>query len=319
AERRLPQDGRVSLQMESGSVDLRMVTLPTTQGESIIIRILDHGSGVLKIDDLGFLPETRARYEAAYKRPWGAVLVTGPTGSGKSTTLYATLSEINDPNRAIVTVEDPVEYKLNGVKQVQVNRKAGLTFANALRSILRADPDVVLVGEIRDKETATIAVEAALTGHMVLSTLHTNDAASTPARLLDMGVEPFLVTSSLSCILAQRLIRRVCDKCREPYEPTEAELLGAGWDEVAAMVPEPTFFRAVGCGACSKSGYRGRFAVHEVMPMSEEIAALVLKRGTSDEVRALAIKQGMIPLRHDGLRKVAEGRTTFDELCRVII
>ena len=320
AERRLPQDGRVSLHLESGSVDLRLVTLPTNQGESVVIRILDRGSGVLNIADLGFLPETLTRFEAAFRRPWGAVLVTGPTGSGKSTTLYAALSEINDPNRSIITVEDPIEYHMTGVKQVQVNRKAGLTFANALRSILRADPDVVLIGEIRDEETATIAVEAALTGHVVLSTLHTNDAASTPARLLDMGVEPFLVTSAVSCVLAQRLVRRLCDKCKEPYTPTEAELLASGWAEVAGDVSdEPTFFRAAGCGACSKSGYRGRFAVHEVMPMTEEIAALILKRGPSDAVRALAMEQGMIPLRQDGLRKIAQGRTTFDELYRVIV
>ncbi len=248
------------------------------------------------------------------------VLVTGPTGSGKSTTLYATLSELNDPNRSIITVEDPIEYHMAGVKQVQVNRKAGLTFANALRSILRADPDIVLVGEIRDGETANIAVEAALTGHVVLSTLHTNDAASTPARLLDMGVEPFLVTSALSCVLAQRLVRRLCGKCKEPYTPTEAELLASGWAEVVDLLDEaPTFFQAVGCGSCAKSGYRGRFAVQEVMPMTDEIAALVLKRGTSDEVRSLAIAQGMTPMRHDGLRKVAAGQTTFDELYRVIV
>lgn len=320
AERRLPQDGRISIHLDNGPVDLRLVTLPTNQGESVIIRILDRGGNTLKMGDLGFLPESLQRYEVGYKRPWGAVLVTGPTGSGKSTTLYATLNEVNDPRRSIITVEDPIEYQMNGVKQVQVNRKAGLTFANALRSILRADPDVVLVGEVRDKETATIAIEAALTGHLVLTTLHTNDAASTPARLLDMGVEPFLVTSALSTVLAQRLVRRLCEKCKEPYTPSEAELLGARWADVEGSIDgTPTFFKAVGCGACSRSGYRGRFAVHEVMPMTEEIAALVLKRGTSDEVRALALGQGMIPLRHDGLRKIAKGLTTFDELYRVIV
>jgi type IV pilus assembly protein PilB len=322
AERRLPQDGRLSVQLDSATVDLRLVTLPTNQGESIVIRVLDHGNSALNMADLGFLPETLARYEAAYRRPWGAVLVTGPTGSGKSTTLYATLSEINDPHRSIVTVEDPIEYHMDGVKQVQVNRKAGLTFANALRSILRADPDVVLVGEIRDEETATIAVEAALTGHVVLSTLHTNDAASTPARLLDMGVEPFLVTSSLSCVLAQRLVRRLCEKCKTAYTPSEAELDAAGWAEVADSVPadQPAvFFKPTGCPACSGSGYRGRFAVQEVMPMTDEIAALVLKRAPSDQVRAVAIEQGMMPMRHDGLRKVAQGLSTFDELFRVIV
>ena len=320
AERRLPQDGRVSLHIDGTSVDLRLVTLPTPQGESVVVRVLDRGSSVIDIAKLGFHPETLRRYEGAYRRPWGAVLVTGPTGSGKSTSLYATLSELNDPKRSIITVEDPIEYHMAGVKQVQVNRKAGLTFANALRSILRADPDVVLVGEIRDRETATIAVEAALTGHVVLSSLHTNDAASTPARLLDMGVEPFLVTSAVSCVLAQRLVRRLCDKCKAPYSPTEAELLGAGWGEVVDGLEEgPTFFQPVGCGSCSKSGYRGRFAVQEVMPMTDEIAALVLKRGTSEEVRVLAMQQGMTPLRHDGLRKIAAGQTSFEELTRVVV
>jgi type IV pilus assembly protein PilB len=320
AERRLPQDGRVSLQLDTTKVDLRLVTLPTSQGESVVIRILDRATGVLDIASLGFHPETQKRYEDKFRRPWGAVLVTGPTGSGKSTTLYATLSELNLPDRSIITVEDPVEYHMNGVKQVQVNRKAGLTFANALRSILRADPDVVLVGEIRDKETATIAVEAALTGHVVLSSLHTNDAASTPARLLEMGVEPFLVTSALSCVLAQRLVRRLCDKCKAPYEPTEADLLAAGWADIeGSFEGTPTFFQPEGCGSCAKSGYRGRFAVIEVMPMSEEIATLVLRRGSSDEVRALAIAQGMVPLRQDGLRRVAEGDTTFEELSRVVV
>ena len=320
AERRVPQDGRVSLHLSGTSVDLRLVTLPTSQGESVVIRILDRGNGVINIADLGFHSGTMERYETCYRRPWGAVLVTGPTGSGKSTTLYATLSELNDPNRSIITVEDPIEYQMAGVKQVQVNRKAGLSFPNALRSILRADPDVVLIGEIRDQETATIAVEAALTGHVVLSTLHTNDAASTPARLLDMGVEPFLVTSAVSCVLAQRLVRRLCDKCKAPYTPTEADLLGAGWSDIADRIDgEIGFFKPVGCGSCAKSGYRGRFAVQEVMPMSEEIAALVLKRGTSDDVRRLAVEQGMVPLRQDGVRKVAAGLTTFDELARVVV
>ena len=318
AERRIPQDGRLTLTLSGGRVDLRLVTLPTAQGESVVIRILDRSSGLLEIDELGFLPETLARYRSSYRRPWGAVLVTGPTGSGKSTTLYAALSELNDPRRNIVTVEDPIEYHLVGIKQVQVNRKAGLTFASALRSILRADPDVVLVGEIRDRETATIAVEAALTGHMVLSTLHTNDAASTPARLLDMGVEPFLVTSALTCVLAQRLVRRLCDRCKEPHQPEPDQLASAGWNErMSRQVRTPQFHRAVGCAACSRSGYRGRFAIHEAMPVSEQLAHLVLARTPSEQVRALAVEQGMIPLREDGLRKVAMGQTTIEELLRV--
>ncbi len=317
SERRLPQDGRITLPLEGRRVDLRLVTLPTAQGEALVIRVLDQKSGLVGVNELGFLPQSRARFEAAYRKPWGAVLVTGPTGSGKTTTLYAALGEVNDDQRAIVTVEDPVEYRMAGIKQVQVNRKAGLTFANALRSILRADPDVVLVGEIRDRETATIAVEAALTGHLVLSTLHTNDAASTPARLLDMGVEPFLVTSAVSCVLAQRLARRLCEKCKEPYTPGEEELVGACWPDDLSL-DGSTFFRARGCGACNHTGYRGRFAVHEVLPMTEGVAGLVLQHAPTDQVRRLAVEEGMHTLRVDGLQKVARGDTTFEELLRVV-
>ncbi len=319
AERRLPQDGRTTIAVSSGKVDLRLVTLPTSQGEALVIRILDQSGGLLSIAELGFLPETLDRYRASYRQPWGAILVTGPTGSGKSTTLYASLSELNDPQRGIITVEDPIEYHLAGIKQVQVNRKAGLTFSSALRSILRADPDIVLVGEIRDRETATIAVEAALTGHVVLSTLHTNDAASTPARLLEMGVEPFLVTSALSCVLAQRLVRRLCQRCKQPFEPSAEQLTSAGWNEtIAATVDSPRFYRPVGCGTCSRSGYKGRFAIHEVMPITEDITQLVLSRSSSETVQQLAIEQGMITLREDGLRKVAAGGTTMEELFRVV-
>ncbi len=319
AERRLPQDGRITLALSTGVVDLRVVTLPTTHGEALVIRILDRSSGLFRVEDLGFLPATLQAYRSCYRRPWGAVLVTGPTGSGKTTSLYAALTELNSPDRNIVTVEDPVEYHVAGVKQIQLNRKAGLTFASALRSIVRADPDIVLVGEIRDRETATIAVEAALTGHLVLSTVHTNDAASTPARLLDMGVEPFLVTSALSGVLAQRLVRRLCDRCREPYKPAADELAAAGWDEqLAEDVAAPAFHRAVGCKRCTGSGYLGRFAIHEVMPFTEELAHLVLSRASSDSVRTLAVEQGMTTLRRDGLHKVALGYTSFEELLRVV-
>ncbi|HET7487300.1 MAG TPA: ATPase, T2SS/T4P/T4SS family [Acidimicrobiales bacterium] len=319
AERRLPQDGRMTMVLPSGTADVRLVTLPTTQGESLVMRILDRSKGMRQIDDLGFLPDTRERFRSCYRRPWGAVLVTGPTGSGKSTSLYAALGELNSPNRNIVTVEDPVEYQVAGIKQIQLNRKAGLTFANALRSVMRADPDVVLVGEIRDRETAGIAVEAALTGHLVLSTLHTNDAASTPARLVDMGVEPFLVTSSLSGVLAQRLVRRLCEKCTEPYHPKADELIAAGWDDaLAAAVGQPRFHRAVGCARCSKSGYYGRFAVHEVMPFTEDIAHLVLTRSPTEEVAEWAVESGMTTMRRDGLIKVGQGLTTFEELLRVV-
>ena len=320
AERRLPQDGRLTLRLPGGSVDLRLVTLPTTHGEALVVRLLDRSNGLLQLDELGFLPETLARYRGCYSRPWGAMLVTGPTGSGKSTSLYAALTELNTPERNIVTVEDPVEYHLPGIKQVQVNRKAGLSFASALRSIVRADPDILLVGEIRDAETATIAVEAALTGHLVLSTLHTNDAASTPARLLDMGVEPFLVTSALTGILAQRLVRRLCERCKEPYQPDPGEMAAAGWDEaITTAVDAPAFHRAVGCSRCAHSGYLGRFAIHEVMPFTEELTHLVLARASSAAVRAKAVELGMTPLRRDGLQKVALGITTFEEMLRVVV
>src|SRR5436190_8348156 len=229
AERRVPQDGRVSATIGGKNVDLRVATLPTVHGEKVVMRILDKSTALLKLSDLGFLQASMDRYEQSYRKPYGTILVTGPTGSGKSTTLYATLNILNDEAKNVITVEDPVEYRLPNINQVQVNPKAGLTFAGALRSILRADPDVVLVGEIRDRETATIAIEASLTGHLVLSTLHTNDAASTPMRLVEMGVEPFLVVSALDCVLAQRLARKLCDRCREEYEPTYAELAEAGW------------------------------------------------------------------------------------------
>jgi type IV pilus assembly protein PilB len=264
------------------------------------------------------MPEPFAHYTGAYSEPYGAILVTGPTGSGKSTTLYATLNELNDPGRTIVTVEDPIEYRLPGVKQVQLNVKAGLTFASALRSILRADPDVLLVGEVRDVETARIAIEAALTGHKVLSSLHTNSAAATPARLVEMGVEPYLVTSALGCVLAQRLVRQLC-KCREPFEPTDIELRDAGWPEgFSERELAPRFCRAKGCELCGGTGYRGRFAVHEVMMVTPEISQLVLAHASAEPVARLAVEQGMVPMRLDGLRKAAAGLTTIEEVLRVV-
>ena len=246
--------------------------------------------------------------------------MTGPTGSGKSTTLYTTLTALNSPEKNIITVEDPVELPLKGVNQVQLNLKAGLNFASALRSILRSDPDIVLVGEIRDQETAAIAIEAALTGHMVLATLHTNSAASTPMRLIEMGIEPFLVTSSLSAVLAQRLARRLCMHCKEPYQPTESDIVGAGWklDEVDAEGEIPQVFRAAGCSACSNTGYRGRKALAELMPMSEEIERMIIEGGSVDEIHRLAVSQGMVTLRRSGLRKAIEGETTLEEVLRVV-
>jgi type IV pilus assembly protein PilB len=319
AERRVPQDGRISMRVSGRAIDLRVATLPTVYGEKIVMRILDKGQALLRLEELGFLPETLGRFENCYRKPYGTILVTGPTGSGKSTTLYAALNQVNEPDRNIITVEDPVEYRLPGINQVQVHNKAGLTFASALRSILRADPDIILIGEIRDRETAIIAIEAALTGHLVLSTLHTNDAASTPMRLVEMGVEPFLVTSALDCIVAQRLARRLCDKCKEAYEPTEAELAAAGWPLEELKSGEwPTLYKAIGCPACGRTGYRGRFALHEVMPITEEIERLIIERRSTEDIEKVGIMQGMLRLRDDGLRKVGMGQTSLEEIFRVV-
>ena len=319
AERRIPQDGRISMKANGRGIDLRVATLPTVYGEKVVMRILDKGQAVLSLDELGFLPETRARFEDSYRKPYGTILVTGPTGSGKSTTLYATLNQLNQPDRNIITIEDPVEYRLAGINQMQINPKAGLTFASALRSILRGDPDIVLVGEIRDRETAVIGIEAALTGHLVLSTLHTNDAASTPMRLVEMGVEPFLVTSALDCAVAQRLARRLCEKCKEAYQPTEAELVESDWPAEDLQEGEwPTLYRAVGCTSCGKTGYRGRFAIHEVMIVTEEIERLIIERRSNEDIEKVAVMQGMITLRDDGLRKVGLGQTSLEEIFRVV-
>jgi type IV pilus assembly protein PilB len=316
AERRIPQDGRVTATIAGKAVDLRVATLPTVYGEKVVMRILDKSKALLNLDDLGFVPASRERFEVSFRKPYGTILVTGPTGSGKSTTLYATLNILNDESKNIITVEDPVEYRLAGINQVQTNPKAGMTFAAALRSILRSDPDIVLVGEIRDRETATIAIEAALTGHLVLSTLHTNDAATTPTRLVEMGVEPFLVGSALDCVVAQRLARRLCDKCKEAYQPEEAELSALGWS-VEESTPE-TFFRAVGCGACGKTGYLGRFAIHEVMVITEEIERMIVEREHSEDIKKMAVAQGMLTLRQAGLYQVQAGMTSIEEILRVV-
>ncbi|HZQ88157.1 MAG TPA: ATPase, T2SS/T4P/T4SS family [Acidimicrobiales bacterium] len=317
AERRVPQDGRISATIGGRAVDLRVATLPTVFGEKVVMRILDKSTALLRLDDLGFLPGNLERFEQAYRRPYGTILVTGPTGSGKSTTLYATLNIVNEESKNVITVEDPVEYRLPGINQVQVNTKAGLTFAAALRSILRSDPDIVLVGEIRDRETATIAVEAALTGHLVLSTLHTNDASSTPTRLVEMGVEPFLVASALDCIVAQRLARRLCPKCRAGYQPTAAELIAAGWreDELDDL---PELFRPTGCQACGKTGFHGRFALHEVLLVTEEVERLIVDRGHSEDIKKVATAQGMLTLRQAGLTQVRAGLTSVEEILRVV-
>lgn len=318
AERRIPQDGRVSATIAGRAVDLRVATLPTVHGEKVVMRILDKSTALLQLTDLGFLPDNMRRYEQSFLRPYGTILVTGPTGSGKSTTLYATLNILNEESKNVITVEDPVEYRLPNINQVQVNVKAGLTFALALRSILRSDPDIVLVGEIRDKETANIAVQAALTGHLVLSTLHTNDASTTPSRLIEMGVEPFLVGSALDCIVAQRLARRLCDKCKERFTPTAAELATVNWDMEADQGEPPVLFRPKGCSACSRTGYYGRFAIHEVMPVTEEIERLIVDRGHSEDIKKMAVSEGMLTLRQAGLRTVRAGTTSIEEVLRVI-
>jgi type IV pilus assembly protein PilB len=317
-ERRMPQNGRITAMIRDRSVDLRVATLPTVWGEKIVLRVLDTGGIDLDVGKLGFTQQNLDRFSESFTKPHGMLLVTGPTGSGKSTTLYATLGRISTPEVNVITVEDPVEYRLHGVNQVQVNTKAGLTFAAVLPAILRSDPDVVLIGEIRDSDTAQIAVEASLTGHLVLSTLHTNDAPGAITRLTEMGIEPFLVGSSLDCVLAQRLARRLCDWCKEAYVLTEEELVGARWPMEDLAVPE-WVYRPVGCRNCANTGYRGRIALHEVMPVSPEIESLTIRRASSNEIREIAVDQGMYDLRTDGLVKASGGLTSIREISRVAI
>jgi type IV pilus assembly protein PilB len=317
AERRIPQDGRISTTIDGRQVDLRVATLPTVNGEKVVMRILDKNQAELRLSALGFLPDNMKRYEISYTKRYGTVLVTGPTGSGKTTTLYATLNILNQVSKNVITVEDPVEYQLDGINQIQVNNKAGLTFASALRTILRADPDIILIGEIRDRETAGIAVEAALTGHLVLSTIHTNDASTTPNRLIEMGVEPFLVGSALDCIVAQRLARKLCDRCKQEFSVEPAQLEGLGWDPDELVIPDH-FYRSVGCHLCGKTGYAGRFAVHEVLNVNEEIERMIVEHAHADEIRKAAVADGMLTLRHAGLMGAAAGLTSLDEVLRVI-
>jgi type IV pilus assembly protein PilB len=317
AERRIPQDGRMSVNSNNKKIDLRVATLPTVWGEKVVMRILDNSTAMLRLADLGFQQNNFDRWQQSFTKPYGMLLVTGPTGSGKSTTLYATLNLVSRPEVNVITVEDPVEYRIPGINQVQANPRAGLTFARALRSILRSDPDIVLLGEIRDHETAQIAIEAALTGHLVLSTLHTNDAPSAVNRLIEMGIEPFLVGSALDCVLAQRLARRLCSKCKEAYVPTPEMMVASRWpwqqDEL------PTLFRATGCSACSKTGYKGRLALHEVMPVDEEIERLAVARASADTIGSAARNGGMSTLREDGLSKVLQGLTSIEEIMRVVV
>lgn len=313
AERRRPQDGRVRLRLEDRSVDVRVSTMPSLHGESVVLRLLESGGRRLSLTDLGLDTSTRGCFEQFLARPHGVLLATGPTGSGKTTTLYAALSRLRTGREKIVTVEDPVEYALSGITQVPINVKAGVSFAAALRSILRQDPDIVMVGELRDAETADICVRAALTGHLVLSTLHTNDAAGALVRLLDLGVEPYLVASTVECVLAQRLVRVVCGTCAEDVAPTAvvARSLAEAGHECAALR------RGSGCAACTGTGYRGRTGIYELLPVSDAVRELVLARSGAVRVRELAVAEGMKPLRVDGWRQVAAGITTPEEVARV--
>ncbi|MBA3808905.1 MAG: Flp pilus assembly complex ATPase component TadA [Solirubrobacterales bacterium] len=314
AERRLPQDGRVGLVVDGRHVDLRVVTLPSVHGEGVVMRVLDKQSVVVELDKLGMADPERERLERACRETHGAVLVTGPTGSGKSTTLYAALQLLNTPEKNIITVEDPVEYEMAGLTQVQVSAKVGLTFAAGLRAMVRADPDVIMVGEIRDRETAQIAIESALTGHLVLSTLHTNDAPSAITRLIEMGVEPFLVASAIDCVVAQRLARMLCPNCKRRTIVSAKVLRESGYK--ARMEMEA--YEPVGCRRCSGSGYRGRVGLYEVMQISPEIQTMALERRPSEAIRDVAVQQGMTRLRDDGLQKVREGRTSIAEIARVV-
>jgi general secretion pathway protein E/type IV pilus assembly protein PilB len=312
AEKRLPQDGRIKLKIAGREIDVRVSIIPMIHGEAVVLRILDRGDAVLGTEHVGMSAHDRAHFDKILDMPHGIVLVTGPTGSGKTTTLYAALSKINDTERKIITVEDPVEYQLRGVNQIQVNHKSGLTFAAGLRAILRHDPDVVLVGEIRDKETAEIAVQASLTGHLVFSTLHTNDAPGAATRLIDMGIEPYLVASSLEVVVAQRLVRVICKQCKQEVPDSETKIIR---EEFGDLVP-PVLYRGAGCRNCQGTGYRGRQGIFEMMAISNEIRSMILERVPSHHLRQVAVKEGMTSLRTDGWRIIRDGRTTVDEVMR---
>jgi len=313
SERRIPQDGRVGLSIDGHHIDLRVVTLPSVHGESVVMRILDKDSVVMSLEKLGMAAPEHERFERAFRQAYGAVLVTGPTGSGKSTTLYAALSDLNSIEKNIITIEDPVEYQLDGITQVQVNTKAGLHFHTGLRSMMRADPDIIMVGEIRDRETAQIAIESALTGHLVLSTLHTNDAASAVTRLVEMGIEPFLVASAIDCVVAQRLARKLCQHCKERQIITSDVLRANGIRSQFDMEA----YAAKGCPRCGGSGYKGRVGLYEVMTVTDEIRKLALARAPAPDISEVAVRQGMRLLRDDGLEKVRLGMTSIAEVTRV--
>ncbi|MDI6689418.1 MAG: ATPase, T2SS/T4P/T4SS family [Actinomycetota bacterium] len=317
AECRKPQDGHCGLTVGGKAYDFRVATLPTVHGERVVLRILEKESILMDLNDLGFLPESLKKFKSSFTKPYGTILVTGPTGSGKSTTLYAVLNVLNIPEKNIVTIEDPVEYRLHGINQIQINPKAGLTFARGLRSILRSSPDIIMIGEIRDRETAQIAIEAALTGHLVLSTLHTNDAPGAITRLTEMGIPPFLVSSAVDCVQAQRLARRLCKGCKESYNPSTKALKEIGFplegDDIA------TLYRPKGCSKCNDTGYKGRIGIYEIMLMSETIKRLTVEKATAEEIKEVAIAEGMRTLRQDGFEKVRLGITSIEEIMRVIV
>jgi type IV pilus assembly protein PilB len=313
AERRVPQDGRISMEIADRHVDLRVATLPAAYGENVVMRILDQSSVIIQLEQLGMLPQALERFTKAFGQAHGAVLVTGPTGSGKSTSLYGALNQLNTIEKNIITIEDPVEYQLAGITQVQVNNKAGLTFATGLRSMMRADPDIIMVGEIRDKETAQIAIEAALTGHLVLSTLHTNDAPGAVSRLIEMGVEPFLVGSAVDCVVAQRLARLLCDECKKRVT-LSAEVMRANGFNVGLDLE---CYEPVGCARCGGTGYKGRIGLYEVMWVSETIRSLAVAREPAERIAQAAVHEGMMRLREDGLEKVRRGLTSIAEVARV--
>ena len=316
AEKRLPQDGRIGIKLGEHSVDLRISVVPTVNGERVVMRILDKSSVLLGLEELGFYPDDLQRIERLIRQEHGIILVTGPTGSGKTTSLYSMLSRINSPDKNILTIEDPIEYQLKGIGQIPVNTKVGLTFASGLRSIVRQDPDVILVGEIRDLETAEIAIQAALTGHLVFSTLHTNDSASAVTRLIDMGIEPFLVTSSVNAIFAQRLVREICPTCKQGYFPEDESLQEIGLTK-EMLQKEGCLYRGAGCPECLGTGYRGRTGIYEILLMNDAIKNTILKSSDSTIIKNQAISEGLHTLRQDGARKVEDGHTTIEEVLRV--
>lgn len=317
AERRLPQDGRIKLKISGRDIDFRVSTIPTLFGESLVMRVLDREMLILDLEKIGFPPRLLAEYNRLITQPYGMILVTGPTGSGKTSTLYTSLAKINSPENKIITLEDPVEYYLSGVNQIQVNPKIGMTFASGLRSIVRQDPDIILVGEIRDRETAEIAIQSALTGHLLFSTLHTNDSVGAISRLLDMGVEGFLLSSTLLGILAQRLVRVICPNCKQPAAPDEKHLSAMGLSE--KDIAGVTFYAGAGCENCRHTGYSGRIAVFEYLPVDAEIRAEISKKSDADQIKAKALAKGLVTLRQSGWEKVREGVTTLAEVLRVTL